>query len=381
MSDGARAFDALVAERRLVVCVGPGGVGKTTTAAAIAARAAREGRSALVLTIDPAKRLADALGIGALVDEVRAVPEAALREAGIAAPLSAAMLDTKASFDGLVSRITDDEETRRRILENRVYQAMSRTMARSHAYIAVERVYDVMENGGFDLVVLDTPPMRSALDILDAPGKLVRFLDDRIITWFLPKRAGVKRGRAGSAAVKLLGLAVGRGLVDELVLFFDVISELRAELSMRADRTRAILREPTTAFVLVTSPEPASLEDATFMRDGLVDRSVHLDAVVFNRAYIPEPDDRALPVASMAHRDAAAEVERLGAEAPPDRARLVALVERLHAVRDAESAANARATAAFEAFARALDAETVRLRVPRLEADIRDLDGLLALLD
>src|SRR5205807_10554498 len=130
--------------------------------------------------------LGDALGTGGAVDATRAVPDDQLRAAGIPGTLSAAMLDTKTSFDAMIGRVSQDEPTRRRLLDNKLYHAISRTLARTHAYVAVERVYDVTQHGGFDLVVLDTPPMRSALDILDAPSKFARFFDDRIVRWFVP---------------------------------------------------------------------------------------------------------------------------------------------------------------------------------------------------
>jgi len=364
-------FDRLVAQRSLVVCVGPGGVGKTTTAAAIAARAARAGRHALVLTIDPAKRLADALGTGALVDTIRPVPEAMLRAAGISGTLSAAMLDTKISFDALITRVSPDEHTRRRLLENRIYHAISRTLARTHAYVAVERVYDVTQHAGFDLVVLDTPPMRSALDILDAPSKFVRFFDDKMMRWFVPGPGG--RGRGASAVVKLLGLATGQSTAEEIAGFFEAFGAVRGELNYRLEHAQAILRAPTTAFVLVAAPEPVSLDDAAFMRDGLAERRVHLDAVVFNRAFVPEPGEP--------HRPVAAPADDATNPALAGDAALSALAGRLRAIRNAEASVNSRASAIIDSFTRKLPADAVRLLVPRLEGDVRDLGGLLAMLD
>lgn len=376
------SLDEILRDRRLVVCVGPGGVGKTTTAAAMALRAARTGKRVLVLTIDPAKRLADALGLaGGLVDEVRRVPPERL-PAGTTGELHAAMLDTKASFDALIGRIAPDEATRDRVLSNRLYAAFSRTMARSHAYVAIERVYDAVEQGGWDLVVLDTPPMRSALDILDAPGRLVRFLDDRIVHWFLkPPGESSLAARGGAAALKLLSVAVGQSVVDEVVEFLRVFGELREELRIRADRTRAILREPTTSFVLVTAPEPAGLEDAAFLRDGLVAREVPIDLVVFNRGYLPEPHDRSRPVAPPIGRDAEREVDRAWPDAGAERGAVVSLVRRLHAVRAAQASMNQRMQAAMDAFARVLGPAAPRLALPRLDRDVRDLDGLVRLLD
>ena len=153
-----------LASQRLLVCVGPGGVGKTTLAAALGVGAARRGKRVLVLTIDPAKRLASALGLDGLDDEIRPVD---LHGDSATGSLHAAMLDTRASYDALITRIAPNEDARARILDNRVYNAFSRTLARSHAYVAMERLHEVMRDDTWDLVILDTPPLRSALDILD----------------------------------------------------------------------------------------------------------------------------------------------------------------------------------------------------------------------
>ena len=270
----------------LIVCVGPGGVGKTTTAAALAVRAARSGKRALVLTIDPAKRLADALGLDGLDDAIHRSPI----DDGV---LGAAMLDTKASYDALIGRIAAAEQ-QAEILDNRVYRAFSRTLARSHAYVAAERLHDVLESGEWDLVVLDTPPTRSALDILDAPGRLAQFLDERVLRWFLQQSeaSGTFASLAnmgGAAALRLLERLAGESIVHELVAFFGVLASLRDGFHERAEAVRTRLVDPETAFVLVASPSPTSLDDAAHLARELGRRGSPARAVVFNRAYVPEP--------------------------------------------------------------------------------------------
>jgi anion-transporting ArsA/GET3 family ATPase len=307
-STESAALDELLRTRRLIICAGPGGVGKTTSSAAMALRAARMGRRALVLTIDPAKRLADALGLDGLDDEVRRVPGVdalpPLTPGVAPAPLDAAMLDTKASYDALLTRITD-AASRERIFGNRAYQAFSRTMARSHAYVAMERLLHVVEEGRWDLIVLDTPPTRSALDILDAPERLVRFLDERVVQWFLrgtgsegaaaptdaPEDAdeGGARSLGGRAALKLLGVLVGAEVVAELVSFFSVLAHLRQGFRDRAARTAALLTSPSTAFVLTAAPMPSGLADAGNLLEGLMERRVPLTLLLFNRAFTTEP--------------------------------------------------------------------------------------------
>jgi anion-transporting ArsA/GET3 family ATPase len=347
-----------LAESKLVVAVGPGGVGKTTTSAAMALAAARAGRSALVLTIDPAKRLADALGLSGLDDEIRPVPARGLPPGG---RLDAAMLDTRSSYDALIGRITRSEEERRRILDNRAYRAFSRTLARSHAYVAMERLHHVVAHGGYDLVVLDTPPTRSALDILDAPGRLVRFLDERVIKWFLrvPPDAAA---RAGGPLLKALALLAGESTVVELVSFFAVLVHLREGFRHRAQATEAMLRAPSTAFVLVAAPQSTSLADAAFLRDDLAARGAPLRATIFNRGYVAEPGDDGAKVRP----------ESLDPSASPA----------VHALRRAfveENQARAEAMRAFlEAGASRAGVEA--FAVAEREDEVRDLDGLDALL-
>ncbi|MBX3270902.1 MAG: AAA family ATPase [Sandaracinaceae bacterium] len=358
-------LDALAATRSLVVCVGPGGVGKTTVAAALAVRAARAGRRTAVITIDPARRLADALGLDGLDDELRRVP-------GL--PLDAAMLETKAAYDALVRRITPDPGARDRILTNRVYQSFSRTLARSHAYVAMERLYDVTASGAHDLVVLDTPPTRSALDILDAPDRLVRFLDERVVGAFVGEDArGPRawlRAKGTAVALRLFGAMAGEALMEELAAFFEVFVHLRAGFAERAAAVRARLADPTTSFVLVTAPDPTHLSDAAYLRDGLLDRDTPIDAVIFNRAFHAAADGAPLA------RSAGWPDEAL--DGPPGTERVRAAARALRAHLDDDNATFALARARFGA---ALPPTTARCALPVLDAEPTSLADLAALLD
>lgn len=277
-------IDALL-DARLVVCVGPGGVGKTTLAAALALENARRGRKSLVLTIDPAKRLADALGLDGIDDSIQTVEV----EDGT---LGAAMLDTKESYDALMRRIVDAHQLER-VLDNRVYRAFSKTLARSHAYVAAERLYDVLQ-GDWDYVVLDTPPTRSALEILDAPGRLAQFLDDQVLRFFLSeKRArgtfAALASMGGGAALRLLEKLAGESIVTELVEFLRLLADQREGFERRARATREALHSPTTAYALVASTSHTTLHDARFLVAQLRERSIEPRAVIFNRAYVAEP--------------------------------------------------------------------------------------------
>jgi anion-transporting ArsA/GET3 family ATPase len=290
-------LDALVERGRLVVLVGPGGVGKTTLAAALAVRAAMLGRHAFVLTIDPARRLASALGIAGEAAHGRhvRVPLDALRAPGV---LTAAMLDPRASYDALIARIASDE-SRQAILDNRVYRAFSRTLARSHAYVAMEHLYDVLEGPSPpDLVVLDTPPLRSALDVLDAPLALARFAEHRVAVAL----AGGALGSAGAyAAGRLVGLLAGEALGEELSTFLRAFLGMRAGFAERARRIDRILRDEAR-FVLAMAPDATHVADARHLVVGLEERGIPMAATLGNRAFTEDPRR---PLAPMPTVDAA----------------------------------------------------------------------------
>jgi anion-transporting ArsA/GET3 family ATPase len=382
------SLTALLDSQRLIVCVGPGGVGKTTVAAAIALEAARRGRRTLVLTIDPARRLADALGLDGLSDQVCRVPaeriEAALPGERVA-ELYAAMLDTQSSFDALITRIAGDRESTQRILQNPVYRGFSRTLARSHAHVAMERVYDVIDSGAFDLIVLDTPPLRSALEILDAPGRMVRFLDEGIVRFFVrTERGRLSRllPRGGAAASRLLGLLASRKLVEQASEFFQALLHLQQGFRVRAGRVEEILRQPSTAFVLVCAPTRTSLEDAAFLHDGLAERRVAVRAAVFNRAYVAEAlgasSDGAGNAAARLERERALGFSELDAVRAESARGLLAELERLRAETASENLAMRGRIAAF--FAR-FPPGCSKLELPELERDVRDVAGLARLAD
>lgn len=398
MTTDSTVLDELLRTRRLIVCVGPGGVGKTTSSAAMALRAARMGRRALVLTIDPAKRLADALGLDGLDDEVRRVPGVdalpPLTPGVAPAPLDAAMLDTKASYDALLTRITD-AASRERIFGNRAYQAFSRTMARSHAYVAMERLLQVVEEGRWDLIVLDTPPTRSALDILDAPERLVRFLDERVVQWFLrgsdgsdtpanaPGDTGEEQGArtlGGRAALKLLSVLVGADVVSELVSFFSVLAHLRQGFRDRAARTAALLTSPSTAFVLTAAPMPSGLADAGNLLAGLMERRVPLSLVLFNRAFTTEPAN-APPAGGHAPAFDLQPLEPARTLTPTGLGpELDQLLTRLAEVRRAAHAENVADLLRMRAFHATAPKGTAALMLPRATRELHDVSDLAELL-
>jgi anion-transporting ArsA/GET3 family ATPase len=234
VSAGQTALRAILEERKLVVCVGSGGVGKTTTAAALAVQAAILGRRAIVVTIDPARRLANSLGLTELGNEERAIDLARFRAHGIEpkGTLHAMMLDTRATFDEVIRRVAPDAATRDRVLGNTIYRHISDTLSASHDYMASEKLHDLYSSKRYDLIVLDTPPMKNAIDFLEAGGQLARFLDDRVISWFLKPHDGGRRvgtklmSGTGTLVYRLLGNVFGAEFLDEIAEFFLATKDL-----------------------------------------------------------------------------------------------------------------------------------------------------------
>lgn len=382
-------IDELLMRQRLLVSVGPGGVGKTTVSAAIALRAAELGRRTLVLTIDPAKRLADALGLTGLADRIREVPTDDLRKSGVEVPgqLFAAMFDNAASMDTLMQRVAPDAETRDKILRNRVYRAMAGTLARSHAYLAMERLHEVMSSGLYDLVILDTPPARNALDILDAPSRLATFLEEGVVKWFVrTDKARGLRARimqsSGAAATKLFEVVVGKELAQETIGFFEAFYGMREGFHERASAIQALLRAKHTSFVLVSSADATHLVDAEALATGIKSRGVAIDVAVFNRSYerLTHADPLQI-VTESGELDVAATIRQLFGDElhRSEREIMTELMTSLHRVRAEAAASNLRALESVRRLARELQPEALGLIIARLDGDIRDLPGLHAL--
>jgi anion-transporting ArsA/GET3 family ATPase len=271
----------LVSERSIVVCCGSGGVGKTTTAAVLALEGARRGRKTVVVTIDPAKRLADALGLAGLTGAPSRI------EGDWPGELWAMMLDTKSTFDDLVLKHAGTPEQGRRILANRFYRNISGALSGTQEYMAMEKLHELHDETDFELVVVDTPPTRHALDFLDAPRRLSRFLDHRLFRLLIaPSRGFVKAVNvAAQTFLRTVSKVVGGDVVDDAIAFFQAFEGMEEGFRRRAARVNELLAAPETAFVLVASPRRDTVEEAHFFAERLGEGGIDVQALVVNRVH------------------------------------------------------------------------------------------------
>jgi len=361
--------------RRIVVCVGSGGVGKTTVAAAIALDRALAGGRALVCTIDPARRLANALGLSSLGNVESRVPEHKFADAGLRAggELHAMMLDVKRTWDDLVTRHAPDPARRERILKNRLYQQMSSALAGSQEYMAMEKLYELATDRDYDLIVLDTPPTAHALDFLDAPDRILDFLgNDAARALLAPAigagKLGLRLAQLGGGYVaKTLARFTGQAALSDLGDFLQGFQGMYEGFKDRAAAVHALLSQPEVGFVLVTSPSPLSIDEALAFHERLHAESMPIAGVVANRV-TPDlwPGDVPLPATG----DVAS---ALGAAGAPDDG----LAGRLAATLAEHQALSAAERRALERLFAEIDAP--HAVVPRLESDVHDLRGLAML--
>lgn len=275
----SETLEDVVRSSRVVVCCGSGGVGKTTTAAVIALEAARAGRRAVVVTIDPARRLADALGLEGLTNTPSEI------QGDWPGRLWALMLDTKTTFDGLVRRYSADAEQAERILSNSFYRNISGALSGTQEYMASEKLYELAVEGNYDLVVVDTPPTRNALDFLDAPQRLAHFLDHRLYKVLMsPTKGFVKAvNLAAQAVIRPLSRVVGTDVVSDAIGFFAAFEGMEEGFKERAAAVDRLLSQRSTAFVLVASPKADTVEEAGFFADALSENGIAVRGLIVNR--------------------------------------------------------------------------------------------------
>ncbi len=349
-----------LAEKRVLVACGSGGVGKTTTAAALGMKAALDGRRVLVCTIDPSRRLATSLGLQSLSGRPRTL------NIGKFGPdrggtLSAMTLDTKRTFDSLVERYAKDDAARKRILENRFYREVSAALAGSHEYMAMEKLLELEADDRYDLVILDTPPTRHALDFLEAPDRLLSFLDSSILRYFL--RPYFVAGRltlkvatkTGALAIKLADRFLGLKFLEDLSEFFLAFESMYDGFKERAEKVFALLRNEAAGFVLVAGPSGAALDEALYFHRRLKEKRMPFVAFVVNRTH---------PLAAPKGPSRSARIPPL---TPDLKQGLLAVYDDYRALARAEG----RAVGRLE-----VDTGEAPILVPELEVDVHDLRGL-----
>jgi anion-transporting ArsA/GET3 family ATPase len=342
--------EPLLQGKRMVICAGSGGVGKTTTAAAVALGLAERGAKVAVVTIDPARRLANALGLDTLSNEPARV------DLDLPGELWAMMLDAKRTFDQLIEHLAPDERTRDEVFANRIYQQLSSAVAGSQEFTAIAKLYELDRDGDYDVLVLDTPPSRNALDFLDAPGRLTGFFQGRAIRVFM-RPAGLSGrilGRGTGMVFGILQRVTGVDLLRDLSVFFRSLGGMIDGFTERAKRVGDLLQDPATTFLIVTAPRHDPVEEAIFFHRKLSEAGMPFGGLVINRVH--QPPDEELPPAVAAN---------LGP----------ALAERV-SVATGELAALAARDATNVQRLRDQLGDPPTILVPELSDDVHDVEGL-----
>ena len=375
MSEPTVDVGAWLDDTTLVICVGSGGVGKTTMAASIALQGALRGRRAVVLTIDPARRLANSLGLSAIGNEATQIDLGDRAKDGGA--LWAMMLDSKTTFDSLIEKISPNEAVRDRIYANHVYKHMAGTFAGSQDYMATEILHDLVESGAYDLVVLDTPPVKNALDFLESSNRLIEFLDERILSWFASSESaqGSKRWLFNTQAVvvRFLDSLFGKDFLKDLTVFFQDFGNLYEGFVKRHKRVQELFSSSTTQFVTVCAPNEASLQVAEFFQAELGHRGFRRGGLVLNQCHV---------VHDVPPQTASAVCRRLEQQQPDAPEGSIALfearLERSHETRRAY----AQSEQVFRDRARSASKKLAFYKeIERQEEAVNDLQGLVVLGD
>ena len=359
----------IIRNHDVIVCAGSGGVGKTTTAASLAVYAALSGKRTIVMTIDPAKRLANALG----VQNLSSGGTAATVEAVGGGRLSAMMLDQKGAWDQLVERHAPSPEVRDKILRNRFYMHLSEAFAGSHEYMAIEQLCELHESGEYDLIVVDTPPTRHALDFLEAPQRLADFLDRSVVKWFVRPYFSASWttmrfvNRTVGFLFRRLEDATGISALTEVSEFFTSMSGLFENFEDRVRRVYELLRAPTTGFVLIASPEEQVLKEAEYFCQQVGALGMGLRGVVFNRVHREMPGRRGDTTANV--------LKRLSRGCTLDENMAAALAENFERYEALGRGDGLR----MEAFRELLSTDVEVVEVPNFTSDVHNIDGLRAM--
>ena len=382
MAERSGTIEELISSKEIVIACGSGGVGKTTTAAAAAAMAAvRHRGKVLVVTVDPARRLANALGLEGFGNDEKRVDPDAFKAAGVRprGELWAAMLDTKQSWDDLVHRHAPDRDTERRILSNPLYQNISGKFVQSHDYIAMERLYEIHSSGNYDLIVVDTPPTRNAMDFIEAPRRMAEFFSSKLLRLLIAPYRSRMVNMASRPFYQVADRVLGSQFLEDIAEFFILFQTMYNGFVERASAVERLLRDKRTTFVVVTTLEAAPVREAEFFIQALSAKRFHLGALVVNKVLPSYLLDEGAEELAARICDEAAELARLDGLAGS----LGTDPEQLQRVLN-EVAANfrnfaivARRDAATRRELQALP--EVVATVPEFEGDIHDVTGLLQL--
>jgi anion-transporting ArsA/GET3 family ATPase len=384
--DGQGSLDGLLAAKEIIIACGPGGVGKTTTAAAAGVMAAlHHGGKVLVLTVDPAKRLANALGLGGIGNAETRVPDEAFRSAGLKprGELWAAMLDTKESWDALIRMHAPDPQTRDEILANPLYKNISGRFVQSHDYIAMERLYEIHSEGEYDLIVVDTPPTRNALDFLDAPQRLADFFSSRLLRWLIVPYRSKLVNVATKPFYQVADRILGTQFLADISEFFILFQSMYEGFVERAGAVQRLLSDRRTTFMVVSTLEGVPLREAEFFAQELTSRHLNLGAIVLNKvlpAYLQGAEAATVAEAMKERADELA-TSLAPVLAPVDSALGDEAQIRRVLVEVAESFLNFRVVALREAEEKSElgNVPEVLATVPFFDTDIYDLAGLVRL--
>jgi len=380
-ADEIRTLRQLLSAKEIVISCGSGGVGKTTTAAALGAMAAaHQGGKVLVLTVDPARRLANALGLERFGNTETLVDASEFTAAGVEprGELWVAMLDTKQSWDDLIERHAPDDRTRRAILDNSIYANISGRFVQSHDYIAMERLHEIHTSGRYDLIVVDTPPTRNAIDFLDAPERMAEFFSSRLLRWLTAPAKNRVLSVASKPFYRVADGILGSQFLEDIAEFFGLFQTMAPGFVERADAVTRTLSDRRTTFVVVSTLEAAPVHEAEFFIEELARRKLHLGAVVLNKvlpAYLRRTATTGVARRLVSDADAAAAAVAEGVGDPDDVAAVLREI--------GESFLNYQVAATREQEQRSELARTpdVVATVPYFDHDIADLSGLLRLGD
>ena len=381
LRDDTQAFSELIDGRELIVCAGSGGVGKTTISAVIGLHAALEGRKVLVLTIDPAKRLANSLGVRSLDNQAQAIELEQFRDLGLepSGELWAMMLDMKESFDDLVRRHAPDDENRQRILDNRFYQYFSTSLAGSQEYAASERLYELYEEDEYDLIILDTPPTTHALDFLEAPKRIANAVENKALQWLYKPNALTGTSGLGlfsvgtSYVVNTLSKFTGTELLTEMATFLQAYSTLFEGQRGRARRVEELLTGDACTFLVVTAPDPLTLDEAIYFHEQLGQQKVAVGGFVVNRVH---PRWVGLERLEQSADSLVPELQALGPAREWSDEQWLDLASRLQSNANDFEALAVKDQHSIETLTEHVSRETPVVKVPYFPQDIHSLSGL-----